>query len=144
MQENELQPHYRKDSPRGITPPNPDAEHDIIQHITKYRGQKTPYTSVSESLDSIRHFDGVPYSIQPSLVTNDDHIFKSHADIVNELKLLNQSSSREQRVLATRALQLATRAKEALIQWNFDLEAVKKKDRIGWCQRNIQRYFKKI
>lgn len=146
MKEDEatLPSHYRKDSPHGITPPNPDADPDIIQHITKYRGQKTPYTSVSESLDAIKHFDGVAYSTQPTLITQDDHVFIHHTDLVNQLKLLNQASTRGERVLAVRALQLATRAKEALIQWKFELGTVKKKDRIGWCQRNIQKYFKKI
>jgi hypothetical protein len=50
--------HYRKDHPRGITAPNPDAEKDIVSHITKHRGMKTPFTSVSEDEQAIRHFSG--------------------------------------------------------------------------------------
>jgi len=53
--------HYRRDrlkSKGGITPPNPDAPRDLISHITKHRGEKTPYTSVSEDKNAIDHFDG--------------------------------------------------------------------------------------
>ena len=40
--------HYRKDGPGGLTAPNPDAVKDVVAHITKHRGMKTVYTSVSE------------------------------------------------------------------------------------------------
>jgi hypothetical protein len=141
---NALPSHYRKDSPHGITPPNPDADPDIIQHITKHRGQKTPFTSVSESPDAIKHFEGILYTTQPNQIVGDRHIFLNHADLINHLKSLNQSSDRGKRVLAVRAILLATRAKEALVQWEFSLDKVKRKDRIVWCQRYIQKYFQKV
>jgi len=139
-----LPPHYRKDSPQGITPPNPDAERDIVQHITKHRGLKTPYTSVSESPDAIQHFEGHLYRTNPHEIINDQHTFINHADLIGQLRLLNQASTRETRVLAVRAIQLATRAREALVQWEFSLDAVNRKDRIAWCQRQIQKYFHKV
>ncbi len=126
-----MPPHYWKDSPQGITPPNPDAEQNIVQHITKHRGLKTPYTSVSESPDAIKHFEGDLYKTDPNHIINDQHIFINHADLIGQLRLLNQASTRETRVLAVRAIQLASRAREALVQWEFPLDSVNRKDRIA-------------
>ena len=42
--------HYRKDNPNGITAPNPDGNRDIVGHITKYRGIKTPYIGLLAGL----------------------------------------------------------------------------------------------
>ena len=119
---NVLPLHYRKDSPHGITPPNLDVDPDIIQHITKHRGLKTPYTSVSESPDAIQHFKGILYTTQPDRIVDDGHIFIGHANLIHHLRSLNQASDRGTRVLAVRALQLSTRAREALVQWEFSLE----------------------
>ncbi len=136
--------HYRKDHPKGITPPNPDAERDIVQHITKHRGLKTPYTSVSEDAQCIRHFEGSLYATEPEVILRDGHHFHAHSDIVKELTSLVQSSTRNERILAARALHLAARAKEALIDWQFDLTRINKKARITWCAQHIQSYFQKI
>ncbi len=133
--------HYRKDSPRGITPPNPEAEKDLVQHITKHRGMKTPYTSVSENANYIKHFDGSFYKTEPDEIIHDGHNFKPHHEVIQELTAFMQVSLRKDRILAQRALQLALRAREALIDWQFDLSAVERKDYITWCDSHIQRYF---
>ncbi len=136
--------HYRKDNPRGITPPNPEAEKDIIQHITKHRGLKTPYTSVSENADSIKHFEGSLYKTEPDNIISDGHKFKPHNEVIHDLNGLIQASTRKERILAQRALQLALRAREALIDWQFDLNSVEKKDYIHWCANHIQKYFYRV
>jgi len=53
--------HFRKDSSNGITPPNPDARVSYVDHVTKARGKRTQFTSVSEAADAIRHFAGDLY-----------------------------------------------------------------------------------
>ena len=135
--------HYRKDNPKGITAPNPDADRDIIQHITKHRGQKTPYTSVSEDSKSIRHIQGILYKVDSQDVQDDGHGFIFHSELIDQVRSVMQSSARADRVLATRAYQLATRAREALIDWQFELSGIAKKDKITWCYNHIQKYFDK-
>lgn len=134
--------HYRKDSPNGITPPNPDNVVSLVEHITKHRGQKTHFTSVSEKADAVKHFSGTLYSTEPESITADTHSFQTHSEVRDELRGLIQTSKRGDKVLAQRALQYAEKAHEAVISWQFDLSRVDRKDRINWCGSRIQAYFK--
>ena len=136
--------HYRRDSAKGVTAPNPDADRDILQHITKYRGQKTPYTSVSEDSKAINHIDGVMYETDSDNVERDAHEFISHSHLTELLRAQLHGSTRGDRVLAARALQLATRAAEALIDWRFTVGGIARKDRVSWCYTQIQRYFRRV
>jgi hypothetical protein len=136
--------HYRKDNPNGITAPNPDGNRNIVEHITKHRGMKTPYTSVSEDPNAIRHFSGELYKTDPDNVIADGHNFKSHSDVTDELRSIIQTSARSERILANRAFQYAKRAKEALIDWQFSLDNIRKKHRISWCYNQIQKYFQRV
>lgn len=136
--------HYRKDNPNGITPPNPDGNKNLVEHITKHRGMKTPYTSVSEDPNAIKHFSGELYKTDPDNVIADGHNFKSHSDVIDELRSIIQTSAMSERILANRAFQYAKRAKEALIDWQFSLDNIKKKDRISWCYNHIQKYFQRV
>ena len=136
--------HYRKDNPNGITAPNPDGNRNIVEHISKHRGMKTPYTSVSENLNAIKHFSGELYKTDPVNVVADGHNFKSHPDVIDELRSIIQTSVKSERILANRAFQYAKRAKEALIDWQFSLDNIKRKDRISWCYDHIQKYFQRV
>jgi hypothetical protein len=136
--------HFRKDSPNGITPPNLDSDVDLVDHITKRRGMKTPFTSVSEKIESIKHINGTLYSTDPNVVVNDGHGFRQHSEIVTELRDLVQVTQRAERVVAQRALMLTERNREALISWKFDLERIERKNRISWCAGHIQKYFTKV
>ena len=136
--------HYRKDNPNGVTAPNPDGDRDIVAHITKHRGMKTPYTSVSEDQNAIRHFSGELYKTDSDDIVAGGHVFKNHSEVVDELTSIIQTSARAERILAGRAFQYVKRAKEALIDWRFLLDNVKKKDRISWCYSHIQKYFQRV
>ncbi|MGO9018041.1 MAG: hypothetical protein ACLQBD_26090 [Syntrophobacteraceae bacterium] len=135
--------HYRRDNPNGITAPNPDAPKDMVSHITKHRGMKTAYTSVSEDKSAIEHFSGELYKTESDHVVRDKHIFHDHSSTISSLNELIQTSRKGERVVALRALQLAKRAKEALIDWQFSLDSVDRNERITWVFRYIQRYFSK-
>ena len=139
-------PHYRKDTSKGITPPNPNAEPDMIQHITKHRGQKTPYTSVSESPEAIKHFEGVLYETDPNMIISDNHVFISHTDLIVFLRSQSKSPDRKTKTLAARAYQLADRAREALVEWQFSsiFKGTAPKDQISLCRNQIQKYFQKV
>ncbi len=63
---------------------------------------------------------------------------------MNELRSIILTSSKKERIYAQRAFMLANRAKEALIEWEFILDTVKKKDRIKWCYNHIQKYFQRV
>lgn len=136
--------HYRNDNPKGITAPNPDAERSKVAHITKHRGMKTPYTSVSEDKNCIQHFDGVTYQTDPQHVISDNHEFVSHPDLLSELQELVRTSKRADKIVASRAFMLAQRAKEALIDWQFDVSSMDRKSRITFCYNNIQQYFQRV
>jgi hypothetical protein len=133
--------HYRKDNPNGVTAPNPDGPNDIVSHITKCRGMKTALTSVSADRDAIKHFSGELYSTESDLIVRDGHAFIDHPRLIEKLKEIILSSHKEEKIKASRALQLAMRAKEALINWQFPLDTIERKERIGWCFRQIQKYF---
>jgi hypothetical protein len=137
--------HYRKDNPQGVTAPNPDAEKDIVAHITKRRGHKTPYTSVSEDEKAIEHISGgALYKTESDDVVQDSHSFITHSELLDHLRKIGMSSHKGERIKVSRALQYAFRAKEALIDWQFNLESIDRKDRIAWCSRHIQKYFRKV
>ena len=136
--------HYRKDSNNGITSPNPDAPKDVLQHITKHRGMKTPYTSVSEDSNSIMHFDGVLYKTTSSIITVDGHDFKTHKQVLAHLQNIQLTAVRKEKILVNRAIANCSRAKEALVDWNFNLKSVDRKDHISVCYSLIQKYFSKV
>lgn len=136
--------HYRKDSPKGITPPNPDGPKDLISHITKHRGQKTAYTSVSEDKNAISHFSGQLYKTESVEITQDGHCFITHLELTERIRKIILSSRRAEKVLADRAYQNTVRAKEALIDWQFNLERVDRKERVNWCSGHIQKYFHRV
>ena len=133
--------HFRNDSPNGITPPNPDANVSHVDHITKARGKRTQFTSVSQDADSIRHFSGELYRCSRIAVQGDGHTFVEHNDLVDGIRQTILKSRREEKIKAERALQYTTRAKEALINWKFDFRRVPRKDRITRCGDQIQAYF---
>lgn len=136
--------YYRKDSPKGITPPNPDGTRDMVAHITKHRGMKTPYTSVSEDRNAVRHFSGELYKTDSSDIIRDNHIVITHYDLTEKLKGIIQASRKEEKVIASRAFMLACRAKESLIDWQFRLDSIDRKERINWCFLHIQKYFQRV
>ena len=136
--------HYRNDHPKGITAPNPDADRGKVAHITRHRGMKSPYTSVSEDKNCIQHFDGVTYQSDSRNIVVDNHGFISHSDLLGELQELVRASKRADKLVASRAFMLAQRAREALIDWRFDLSSVDRKSRITFCHNNIQKYFQRV
>jgi hypothetical protein len=139
-----MAPHYRKDGPNGITAPHLDSDKNIVAHITKHRGMKTPYTSVSEEEWAVNHFSGDLYRTESQDIIDDSHKFIAHPDLVDLLKREISTSSRENKDRAQRAYMYAIKAKEALIDWQFHLDGVDRKDRITWCYRHIQKYFRKV
>jgi hypothetical protein len=136
--------HYRNDNPKGITAPNPAGEKNKVAHITKHRGMKTPYTSVSEDQKCIQHFEGVTYQTDDQAIISDKHNFISHPDLLGELQALARTSKRADKIVASRAYMLAQRAREALIDWQFDVGSIDRKKRIAFCYHNIQRYFQRV
>ena len=136
--------HYRKDNPNGITAPNPDGNRDIVGHITKHRGIKTPYTSVSEDKNAIRHFSGETYKTDSADIEADNHLFITHSTLLQEIGKTVQTAKRGEKILASRAHMLAQRAKEALIDWQFNLDSIERKNRITFCNTQIQKYFHRV
>ena len=105
------------------------------------RGKRTQFTSVSESDDAIKHFSGELYRCSQTQITGDGHTFVEHSSLVDSLREEILRSRRGDKIKAERALQYATRAREALIDWQFDFRRVLRKDRITRCGTQIQPYF---
>jgi hypothetical protein len=102
------------------------------------------YTSVSEDKDCIQHFGGVTYQTDPQDIISHNHVFVSHPDLLGELQELVRTSKRADKITASRAFMLAQRAKEALIDWQFDITSIDRNRRITFCYNNIQQYFKRV
>lgn len=96
--------YYRKDHPKGITPINPDFEKDVVEHITKARGTKTRYTSVSNSLLSIRWVNGVGYKVVTEKVLTDSHEILNYDYLLELLTKEFQDSARKKRILVNSAI----------------------------------------
>ena len=130
--------HFRKDNPNGITPPNPDVIVTYFDHITKRRGMKTCYTSVSEGEKFINHFDGCLYHTSASSIKIDGHEFIPHSNVIANLCQARATTDRHERIAIDRAILMASRAQEALIRWDLKNKNVQRKNRISQAQNQIQ------
>ncbi|QEP43364.1 hypothetical protein D5085_09660 [Ectothiorhodospiraceae bacterium BW-2] len=84
------------------------------------------------------------YQTDDQVIISDDHCFISHPDLLSELQELVRTSKRADKIIASRAYMLAQRAKEALIDWQFDVGSIDRKKHITFCYNSIQRYFKRV
>lgn len=119
---------------------NPNNRVSIVDHITKARGEKTQYTSVSDELQKLDQFQGVPWECNAIHIAQDLHIVIDFNTLIGLIQ-----SSTERNTKKARARTHATRAREHLIEWSFSLPSnLNSSTRITWLEKKITTYFKRI
>jgi len=132
--------YFRRDQADGITGPDFSKDSTYAEHIVRARGKRTQLTSVSLDPLKIKDFGPALYRVlRPKL--DNDHTLVEHGPLMQELRRVAASSSKEDRARALQALRYAERRQEGLISWNFSLQGVQRKELIPWAMGKIQQYF---
>ncbi len=136
--------YFRRDQCDGISPPDPTKDFTYAEHIVHARGKRTQYTSVSTDVGKIAIFGETTYRLLTPSVLVDGHRLVSHAELLAELQRVIQIGDKADRQRAIQAKRYATRAREALVEWQLILGSVERKDAINWAKGQIQKYFAKV
>jgi hypothetical protein len=107
------------------------------------RGKRTAYTSVSLHPDAIRDFGNTLYQVKRPKLEDDGHALVQHGGLLAELRKAAAKESKGERLRAVQALRYAKRRREGLIDWKFDVSAVKPTDLVSWAQSRVAAYFAK-
>jgi hypothetical protein len=137
-------PYYRRDQKDGISPPDLSKDCTFAEHIVHARGKRTRYTSISLDLTKIRDFGEVDFRLEREPIDRDGHTVVEHEALIAELQRVAREADKADRLRAVRALSYATRRREGLVSWSFDISRVLRKDIIIWCGDRIQVYFTRI
>ncbi len=79
-----------------------------------------------------------------NLVNDDGHVLVKHEELIKRLRETALSSTKSDRARAIQAQRYARRRLECLVDWNFSIEGLERKDIITWSFDNIQKYFRKV
>lgn len=137
-------PYYRRDQNDGVSPPDLSKDCSFAEHIVHARGKRTRFTSISLDLTKIRDLGEADYQLEREPTERDGHAVVEHETLIAELQRAAREGDKADRLRAVRALSYATRRKEGLVSWSFDISRVERKDVVTWGGNRIQRYFKRI
>jgi hypothetical protein len=145
MSETTAHPDYfRRDQDSGISPPDLTKDCTYAEHIVHARGKRTQFTSVSHDRTKITQFGETLYSLHTEAVLGSGHLLVTYDQLIAELQNVIQTGDKAERQRAIQAKRYAVRAKEALVDWRFDIQSVARKDRINWAKAQVQRFFQKV
>lgn len=136
--------YFRQDQADGITPPNLAVKCTYAEHIVRARGKKSQYTSVSLDKNKIRDFGPQTYFLVEDKLLSDSHSLVEHKDLLASLRQAAVSSDKAERNRAIQAQRYARRRMEGLVDWNFDIGQVDRKNLITWSKQSVQPYFLRI
>jgi hypothetical protein len=136
--------YYRRDQQDGISPPDLTKDCNFAEHIVHARGKRTQYTSVSLDLTKIKDFGEADYQLKRQKTEADGHRIVEHEALINELRKVSREDSKAERIRAIQALRYATRRKEGLVNWSFDVTGVPRKDLIAWAKARVSSYVTRI
>ena len=105
------------------------------------RGKRTRYTSVSTSQNAIRDFGEQLWKLTQPKVTDAGHIVISHEELLRALRTILEADDDRQRELAARAIPRVNRRKEALVDWQFAVDRIERKDRMVWAENQVREFF---
>lgn len=74
----------------------------------------------------------------------DGHELIEHEALLSRLRDSAAAQEKAERLRSVRAMRLARKNREGLVQWNFDIVGVERKDLIGWAGERVQKYFSKV
>ncbi|MBI4569998.1 MAG: hypothetical protein HY719_16515 [Planctomycetes bacterium] len=136
--------YFRRDKPGGVTPPNLALSCAYAERIVRARGKKTPFTSVSLDPSRTRPFGDQLYKLLRKDLMADGHELIEHEALLSRLRDSAAAQEKAERLRSVRAMRLARKNREGLVQWNFDIVGVERKDLIGWAGERVQKYFSKV
>jgi hypothetical protein len=135
--------YYRGDQRAGITAPDLMQQCSFSEHIVRARGKRTCYSSVSLDRHAIERFGECDYLVLQDVLRRDNHDLVEHAALVGHLEQVARERDKAERRLSIQALRYARLRREGLIDWNFKLDGVERKNVISWAYDKVQEYFQK-
>jgi hypothetical protein len=108
------------------------------------RGKRTQFTSVSLDLTKIRDFGDTDYKLNRELLVRDKHCLVEHGALISNLRAVVRNGEKKNRLRAIQGLRYATRRKEGLIDWSFEIGGVARKDLITSATKKVQAYFSRV
>jgi hypothetical protein len=141
MTSESTQDYYRRDQSSGITAPNLAKCCSYAEHIVSARGKRDQYTSVSLDPKKIHGFGDKLYRLLREKLPEDGHDLVEHDILLSSLRQIAATGDKADKTRALRALRYATKRKEGLICWRFDICSIETKDIISWTFSKVQTYF---
>jgi hypothetical protein len=138
---SEVRPYFRRDQRAGVSPPDLSKTSTFAEHIVHARGKRTQFTSVSLDLAKIRDLGDADYRLKRKEAEADGHKVIEHEALLAELQRVVRDEEKAERQRAIQALRYARSRKEGLVQWNFDVRGIERKDLINWAFGKVQLYF---
>ena len=135
---------FRRDQRDGISPPDLSKESTYAEHIVHARGKRTRFTSLSLDLTKIRDFGDTNYRLERPKLLEDHHGLVEHEELLGELRRSIHEGEKADRLLAVQAMRYATKRREGLVSWSFDISRVARKDLLTWTAARIQVYFTRL
>jgi hypothetical protein len=139
-----LRDYFRRDQQDGISPPDLSKECTFAEHIVHARGKRTRFTSVSLDLAKIRDFGDTNYRLERLKLIEDKHELVEHEVSIEDLRRAGREGEKADRLLAIQAMRYATKRKEGLVRWSFDISRVARKDLLTWTGARIQVFFTRV
>jgi hypothetical protein len=136
--------YFRRDQRDGISPPDLSKECTYAEHIVHARGKRTRFTSLSLDLTKIKDFGDTNYRLERAKLVDDQHGLVEHEELIDELRRTIRDGEKADRLLAVQAMRYATKRKEGLVNWSFDISRVARKDLLTWTTARIQVYFTRL
>lgn len=144
MSAEATQDYYRKDQSTGITAPNLAKCCSYAEHVVSARGKRDQYTSVSLDPNRIHGFGDKLYRLLQEKLSKDGHDLVEHHILLTSLRQIAINGNKADRARALQALRYATKRKEGLISWKFDICSIELKDLISWAYSKVQSYFMRM
>jgi hypothetical protein len=136
--------YYRRDQTKGITPPELSKDCTFAEHIVRARGKRTRYTSVSLDKEKITDFGPTLYLAIRDKIEGDGHTIIEHSTLMNTLRHVANTGEKEDRLRAVQAQRYATKRKEGLVEWNFDISRIERKSLFVWSAAQTGPYFRSV
>jgi hypothetical protein len=138
------QDYFRRDQKVGVSAPDLSKNVTFAEHIVHARGKRTQFTSVSLDLSRIKDFGDADYRLRIGETKSDGHGLVEHESLLEELKRTANVQEKAERQRAIQALRYARSRKEGLVNWNFDIGGVDRKNLINWAYGRVQVYFVRL
>lgn len=136
--------YFRRDQRDGVSPPDLTKDCTFAEHIVHARGKRTRFTSISLDLTKIKDFGDTDYRLERQKLPEDQHELVEHESLVMELRRVIREGEKAERLRAVQALRYASKRKEGLVNWSFDITPVPRKDLLSWARARVQSYFTRL